>query len=212
MRHKQFFLAAVTLIALALLFAAGRAGSRSIRSALGVGNASGTPMIAPTGARPPIATAADAEQSLRATDSDFIADVGLTESDIASTRAIYTFDSRLPNFAAGMSVFKTSLHGGGFCLTFVHPTTCTHVNPSAKEPLMGLGYDPDGERSGQPFVVISLRNPSVKSVSYVCAGSTYPASISGDVVTLIAPSSAISLNDCSEQVTFANGQVQTKPV
>jgi hypothetical protein len=78
MRRKPFFLAAVTLLALALLFAAGRAGSRSIRSALGVGNASGTAMVAPTAAQPPIATAGDAEQSLRATDSHFIADVGLT--------------------------------------------------------------------------------------------------------------------------------------
>jgi hypothetical protein len=211
MRRKQFFLAAVTLLALAVLFAAGRAGSRSIRSALGVGTASGTPMVAPP-ARPPVATAADAEQALRATDRQFIADVGLTESDIATTHAIYTFDSRLGNFAAGMSVFKTSLRGGGYCLTFVRPTACTHVYPSATEPLIGIGYDPDGERSGQPFVVISLRNPSVKAVSYVCAGSTYPAAISGDVVTLIAPSSTISLNDCSEQVTFANGQVLTKPV
>ena len=77
---------------------------------------------------------------------------------------------------------------------------------------MGLGLDPDAERSGEPFVLISIKAPSVQTVTYTCGGRTYPATISDDVVAFISPSSSLSAGDCVENVTLAGGKVVSKRV
>ena len=77
---------------------------------------------------------------------------------------------------------------------------------------MALALDPDAERMGEPFVVIGIMAPNVRSVTYTCEGRTYPATISGDVVTFIAPSSSLRADDCTENVTLASGKVVSKGV
>ena len=77
---------------------------------------------------------------------------------------------------------------------------------------MGLGLDPDAERSGEPFVLISIKAPAVQTVTYTCGGRTYSATISGDVVTFIAPSSSLRADDCTENVTLASGKIVSKGV
>jgi hypothetical protein len=52
----------------------------------------------------------------------------------------------------------------------------------------------------------------VRSVTYTCAGRSYPATISGDVVTFIAPSSSLRADDCTENTTLAGGKVVSKRV
>jgi hypothetical protein len=98
--------------------------------------------------------------------------VGLTDAEIAATQPIYRFDERAGNFTAGLSAYRTSLANGGFCVSFAGAVGCTRVPPSAAEPLMGVGLDPDAERGGEPFVLISLAAPEVRSVTYTCAGTT----------------------------------------
>jgi hypothetical protein len=212
---KNLIIAVATAAVLAGAFLAGFDHAGSIRSALGVQSAKGAQPSRAMGradVEPPLNTTAAVIASLEAAVPSFRSDAGMTAADIAATRPIFTFDSSLASFAAGLSVFETPLANGGYCLTFAHPTACTRVAPSMQEPLIGLGYDPDAERAGQPFVIVSIRQPEVQSVSYLCAGESYPAQISGDVVWLIGPSPSRSLEDCSEQVTFNDGHTVTKHV
>lgn len=137
--------------------------------------------------------------------------VGLTQSDIASTSPVYRFGTRTGAFTAGLSVYRTPFESG-FCLTFASATSCTRVLPSAPEPLIGLALDVDAERAGEPFVVISVKAPNVRSVTYTCAGTTYPATISGDVVAFVSPKSTLRADDCTESVTLAGGRILSKRV
>lgn len=184
----------------------------AVRSAIGVQSAQGADLRTAGSQQTPIRTASDAEAALEGTDSGFQADVGLSATDLPQTHAIYTFDPALNNFAGGQSVFETPLSHGGYCLTFSGAISCTHTLPSTAEPLIGVGYDPDFERSGEPFVLVSIREPTVRAVSYLCSGTSYPAEISGNVVAFISPSSSLSVEDCSEVVTFANGRELSKHV
>jgi hypothetical protein len=138
--------------------------------------------------------------------------VGLTDADIAATKPIYRFGDGAGNFAAGLSAYRTPLANGGFCVSFAAAVGCTRVPPSAAEPLIGLGFDPDAERGGEPFVLISLSAPDVRSVTYTCAGTTYPATMSGSLVAFVAPTSSLRADDCRENVTLASGKVVSKPV
>lgn len=183
-----------------------------VRSAIGVQSAQGADLRAAGAQQTPIRTASDAEAALGGTDSGFQADVGLTAADLPQTHAIYTFDAALNNFAAGQSVFETPLAHGGYCLTFSGAISCTHTLPSTTEPLIGVGYDPDFERSGEPFVLVSIRESTVRHVSYLCSGTSYPAQITGNVVAFVSPSPSLSVQDCSEVVTFADGRDLTKHV
>jgi hypothetical protein len=138
--------------------------------------------------------------------------VGLTEAEIASTRSIYHFPSTIGSYAAGLDVYRAPLAKGGDCIAFAAAVSCTRIPPNDAEPLMGLGLDPDAERSGEPFVLISIKAPDVRSVGYTCGGRTYPATIAGDVVTFIAPSSSLRADDCTENATLASGKVVSKGV
>jgi len=101
------------------------------------------------------------------------ASVGLTDAEIAVTEPIYRFASGTGNFTAGLGVYRAPLANGGFCLAFASAVGCTRVPPTAAEPLIGLGVDPDAERGGEPFVLIGLREPQVRAVTYTCGGQTY---------------------------------------
>lgn len=203
-----------TLAMLVAAFSVARAHGQAIKAAVGVGSAQAAPTRSATPALPPapINSLALAVQALQQTSQSFASRAGLTAADIAQTRSIFSFDGALGNFAAGIGVYKTPLSNGGYCLTFAAATSCTATQPTLAEPLIGIGFDPDADRAGEPFIVFSIRNPAVKSVSYVCADQTYPAHITSDVVWFVGPTSSLSLDDCSEQVTFSDGHSLTKPV
>jgi hypothetical protein len=138
--------------------------------------------------------------------------VGLTDADIAATKPIYRFDDKVGNFTAALSVYRTPLANGGFCISLAAAVGCTRVPPTDAEPLMGLGLDPDAERGGEPFVLVGVSEPQVRAVTYTCAGKTYPATIAGAVVTFVAPTLSLRADDCTEHVTLASGKVVSKPV
>jgi hypothetical protein len=52
----------------------------------------------------------------------------------------------------------------------------------------------------------------VRSVTYTCGDRTYPATIAGDIVTFIAPSSSLRADDCTENAALASGKVVSKGV
>jgi hypothetical protein len=138
--------------------------------------------------------------------------VGLNDSEIAVTRSIYHFPPTVSSYAAGLDAYRAPLANGGDCIAFAAAVGCTRIPPNDAEPVMALVLDPDAERAGEPFVVIGTRAPDVRSVTYTCAGRTYPATISGDVVAFIAPSSLLSAEDCTENVTLAGGRVVSKGI
>jgi hypothetical protein len=142
----------------------------------------------------------------------FAADLGVTPEEVASTRELYRFDDTAPNFTAGLSAYWTPLAHGGFCISFAAGVSCSRTRPSTAEPLMGIGLDPDAERSGEPFVVISMTAPGVRSVSYTCAGATYPATFSDGVAVFVSPSSSLRADDCTGNAIFANGAVVSKHI
>jgi hypothetical protein len=186
-------------IFLAAALIGAREGASGVQSALGVRPAQASVSAGATiRGRWPNQTVSDVVASFEATSSATHSAVGFTAADLAATHALYAFGSSARGFTAGRTAFETPLAAGGFCVTFTAATSCTHVLPSAAEPLIGVGYDPDSERSGEPFVVISIKAPTVRSVAYNCAGTSYAAHILGRVVAFVAPSSALSLDDCSE--------------
>jgi hypothetical protein len=138
--------------------------------------------------------------------------VGLTGSEIASTRSIYHFPSTTGSYAAGLDAYRAPLANGGNCIAFAAAVGCTRTRPNDAEPIVALALDPDAERTGEPFVVIGTKAPDVRAVTYTCGGRTYPATVSGDVVTFIAPSSSLRADDCTENVTLAGGKVVSKRV
>jgi hypothetical protein len=138
--------------------------------------------------------------------------VGLTESEIASTRSIYHFPSTTRGYAAGLDAYRAPLANGGYCIAFAAAVGCTRTPPNDAEPLIGLALDPDAERGGEPFVLIGLKAPNVRSVTYTCAGRSYPATISGDIVTFVAPSPSVRADDCTQNATLASGKVVSKGV
>jgi hypothetical protein len=174
-----------------------------VRTAHGAGGA-------PIGATIKVRTLDDAKAFLSRASTRL--DVGLTRSEIAATRSIYHFPSGAGSFAAGLDVYRAPLAGGGDCIAFAAAVGCTRTPANDAEPLMGLGLDPDAERSGEPFVLISIAAPDVRSVTYTCGGRTYPATIAGDVVTFIAPSSSLRADDCTENVTLPGGRIISKRV
>jgi hypothetical protein len=136
----------------------------------------------------------------------------LTDSDIAATRSIFHFPSTASSYAAGLDAYRAPLAGGGDCIAFASAVGCTRTPPNDAEPVMALVLDPDAERTGEPFVLIGTKAPDVRSVTYTCGGRSYPATISGDVVTFISPSSSLRADDCTENVTLAGGKVILKRV
>jgi hypothetical protein len=138
--------------------------------------------------------------------------VGLTGKEIAATRSIYHFPSTAGSFAAGLDAYRASLANGGNCIAFASAVGCTRTPPTAAEPVIALVLDPDAERTGEPFVVIGTKAPVARSVTYTCGGRTYPATISGDVVTFTAPSSSLRADDCTQNVTLAGGKVVSERV
>ena len=139
-------------------------------------------------------------------------DVGLTDSEIAATRSIYRFGAAGGSYAVGLDAYRAPLPNGGYCIAFAAAVGCTRAPPSDAEPVIGLALDPDAERSGEPFVLIGIKAPNVQTVTYTCGGRSYPATISGDVVTFIASSSSLGADDCTENVTLAGGRVVSKRV
>jgi hypothetical protein len=201
---RRLTLAATTLgIALVALALSGRFDGSSVRTAHGAGGV-------PIGATIKVRTLDDAKAILSRASTRL--NVGLTNAEIASTRSIYHFPSTVGSYAAGLDVYRAPLANGGDCIAFAAAVGCGRIPPNDAEPLMGLGLDPDAERAGEPFVLISIKAPDVRSVTYTCGGRTYPATIAGDVVTFIAPSSSLRADDCTENVTLASGKVVSKGV
>jgi hypothetical protein len=201
---RRLALAATALgIAVVAFVLWGRLGGSSVRAAHGAGGA-------PIGATIKVHTLDDAKALLSRASRRM--QVGLTASEIAATRSIYHFPPGGGSYAAGLDVYRAPLVNGGDCIAFAAAVGCTRIPPNDAEPLMGLGLDPDAERSGEPFVLISIKAPDVRSVTYTCGGRTYPATIDGDVVTFIAPSSSLRADDCTENATLASGKVVSKGV
>ena len=128
------------------------------------------------------------------------ASVGLTDAEIAVTEPIYRFASGTGNFTAGLGVYRAPLANGGYCIAFASAVGCTRVPPT------------DAERGGEPFVLVGVSEPQVRAVTYACAGKTYAATMSGSVVTFVAPSSNLRADDCTENVTLSSGKVVSKRV
>jgi hypothetical protein len=141
----------------------------------------------------------------------FDTSLGLTETEIAATRPIYRFPSGEPGYRTGLSAYRTPL-GAGFCISFAVGVSCSRTPPTPAEPLLGLALDPDAERADEPFVVISMTAPGVRSVTYTCAGSTYPATLTGGVAVFIAPDSSLSADDCIGNAVFSSGVVVSKQI
>lgn len=160
----------------------------------------------------PIRSTQDANTFFGSRDDGFRQSSGLSADDPANTREIYRFDDQLANFAAGLSAYKTDVAKGGFCITFANATSCSPEAPTAEEPLKGIGFDPDAEDGGQPFVLISIKASEVTGVTYTCAGTTYSATISGKVVVFISPSSSLAAGDCVANSTFSSGEVLSRGV
>src|SRR5438105_5163716 len=142
----------------------------------------------------------------------FASDLGLSPDDVAATRAIYRFDSGTAGFAEGLSAYRTPLARGGFCISFAAGTSCTRTPPSPSEAVIGIGFDPDAERAGEPFVLVGITAPEVRSVTYTCDGKTYPSITNANVVVFVAPNSSLRADDCTENATLANGVVVSKRV
>jgi hypothetical protein len=201
---RRLAIATVALVVAVVAFIlSGRLGGSSVRAAHGAGGP-------PIGATIKVRTLDDAKGILSRASTRL--NVGLTDAEIASTRAIYHFPSTIGSYAAGLDVYRAPLANGGDCIAFAAAVGCTRIPPNDAEPLMGLGLDPDAERSGEPFVLISIKAADVRSVTYTCGGRTYPATIAGEVVTFIAPSSSLRADDCTENVTLASGKVVSKGV
>lgn len=202
MRRIVFATAALAVAVVAFVLSS-RLGGSSVRAAHGAGGA-------PIGATIKIRSLADAKAVLAR--ASLHRDVGLTDTEIAATRSIYHFPSTTGSYAAGLDAYRAPLANGGHCIAFAAAVGCSRTPPNDAEPLIGLGLDPDAERSGEPFVLISIKAANVRSVAYTCGGRSYPATISGDVVTFIAPSSTLRADDCTENVTLADGRVVSKRV
>jgi hypothetical protein len=190
-------------VAVVVFAVSNRLGGSSVRVAHGAGGA-------PIGATVKIHTLDDAKALLSRASTHL--NVGLTDNEIASTRSIYHFPSTAGSFAAGLDAYGAPLANGGYCIAFAAAVGCSRIPPNDAEPLIGLGLDPDAERSGEPFVLISIKAANVRSVTYTCGGRSYPATISGDIVSFIAPSSSLRADDCTENVTLAGGKIVSKRV
>jgi hypothetical protein len=186
-----------------------RLGGSPAHRALAVGAARGAGG-APIGATIKIRSLADAKSLLAR--ASIRMEVGLTDSEIAATRSIYRFGAAGGSYAAGLDAYRAPLANGGYCIAFAAAVGCTRTPPNDAEPLIGLSLDPDAERSGEPFVLVAIKAPNVRSVTYTCGGPSYPAAIAGDVVTFVAPSSSLRADDCTENVILAGGKVVSKRV
>ena len=142
----------------------------------------------------------------------FAVDVGATPAEVAATRELYRFDDGASNFTAGLSAYWTPLGRGGFCISFAAGVSCSRTPPTAVEPLVGMSLDPDAERAGEPFVIISMTAPGVRSVTYTCAGTTYPAILGGSLAVFVSPGSRMTADDCTGNATLANGTVVSRRV
>jgi hypothetical protein len=203
--HVRRLALAATALALAVVVfvLSGRLGGSSVRTAHGAGGV-------PFGATIKVRTLDDAKAILSRASTRL--NVGLTHAEIASTRSIYHFPSTIGSYAAGLDAYQAPLANGGDCIAFAAAVGCTRTAPNDAEPIMALVLDPDAERAGEPFVMIGTKAPDVRSVTYTCGGRTYPATITGDVVTFIAPSSSLRADDGTENATLANGKVVSKRV
>jgi hypothetical protein len=208
--RRLFALATTVLVVVvAASVFSGRLGGSPAHRALAVREARGAGG-APIGATVEIRSLADAKAVFAR--ASIRGDIGLTDSEIAATRSIYHFGAAGGSYAADLQAYRAPLANGGYCIAFAAAVGCTRTPPNDAEPLIGLGLDPDAERSGEPFVLISIKAPNVRTVTYTCGGRSYPAVISGDVVTFISPSSSFRADDCTENVTLADGKVVSKRV
>jgi len=206
-------LLAFATTALALTVAAfvlsGRLGDARVHRVLAVRAAHGAGGV-PIGGTIKIKTLADAKSFLSR--ASIREDVGLTDGEIAATRPIYRFGAAAGSYAAGLDAYRAPLANGGYCIAFAAAVGCTRTPPNDTEPFIGLALDPDAERSGEPFVMVGIKAPDVRSVTYTCGGRSYPAAIAGDVVTFVAPSSSLRADDCTQNATLASGEVVSKGV
>lgn len=206
MRPRYITLLAAAVATLVAITVGARPNLSPVQARVAVREARATSRAVPP---TPIAvrSLSDAIAFMNARDPEFRAHSGLTRAAIAQTRTIYTFGSGLPNFARDLSAYRTPLANGGFCISFANATSCTDRPPTHAEPVIGLGIDIDVERAGEPFVLVGIKAPDVTSVTYSCGGQTYPATITGDTVTFVAPSNALRADDCVTNASLRSGEV-----
>lgn len=138
-------------------------------------------------------------------------ETGLTPSEISLTAPLYAFKTGTRAFPDGETVFRTPLGKDGFCLTFGNGANCSHVQPDAKTPVIGFGTDLDSEGAGVPFVLFGIKAANVTNVIYRCAGSNYPATIVGSSVSFVAPTSELTMSQCNQVATLADGTTVVTP-
>ena len=213
-KKRLFILAAAT----AAVIAAGAAGaitslaSNSTARGHGLALASksaraNSNALDPTGWR----TVTEAQATLAAKSDQTKADLGLTPGVIASTQAIYTFADSTGPFA-GLTIYGVTRGNSGGCYFLIGDGDCWAHAPVADAPGQALPVqagisDFDGPTGPLPIVLFGHVAPQVKTVDLNCSGSSYPASISGDIVTWIAPNSTIGPADCTLTATLAGGRV-----
>ena len=207
--RRLAFATTVLAVAAAAFILSARLGGSPAHRALAIREAHGAGGM-PIGGTIEIRSLADAKSILAR--ASLRGDVGLTDGEIAATRSIYRFGAAGGSYAAGLEAYRAPLANGGYCIAFAAAVGCTRTPPNDAEPLIGLGLDPDAERSGEPFVLISIKAPNVRTVTYTCGGRSYPAVTSGDVVTFISPSSSFRADDCTENVTLVGGKIVSKHV
>lgn len=198
-------------VAIALLAgAAGRSYSHSLRSVIGVRSAQGATQHqgAASDALSYLGSTAAVVAKLQAMAPSFQSESGLTSTEISSTQPISTLNNPAAASLNGLSAYETNLANGGFCLTFAAPTACSQTGATLQDPIVGLSFDPDSETSGQPFVAVGIRQPSVTAVTYSCGGASYEGEISGSVVWFVGPAN-LSFEDCTQEVAFADGHTLT---
>lgn len=211
-RNRLFILAAVTAAAIAAA-AAGAITSRASNStARGHGMIvartaakADSPVLDPTGWR----TVAEAQATLNAKSDQTKTDLGLTPDVIASLQTIYTFPSAAGPFA-GLNIYGATRGSSGGCYFLLGDGDCW-AHPAAADapgqalPVQAGVSDFDGPAGPLPVVLFGHVAPQVNAVALTCNGSTYPASITGDIVIWIAPSPDIGAADCTLTATLAGG-------
>jgi hypothetical protein len=211
-KKRLFIVAAV--VAAGVVAAAAGAITASSTSSRGHGLAfaatksakADTSALDPTGWR----SIPEAQATLAAKSDETKSQLGLTSDVIATTSAIYTFPDSAGPFA-GLIIYGVSRADGSDCYFLLGDGDCWADAPaldaSRKALPVEVGVsDFDGPSGALPIVLFGHVAAQVKSVELNCNGSNYAASITGDIVTWIAPTSSIGPADCTLTAALPDGR------
>jgi hypothetical protein len=209
--HKRMLAAGVLVVAIAALAVGWTlvpGGQRGVADgAFSEAPATNVPQIPVPASATSVAAAQAALMDQIGLDRHFAEETGLNAAAISGSAAAYTFDRSDSTSLAGWTAVRVPLAGGGWCLELAGATSCTNSGPTASNPLVGVGVDIDGDRSGLPFAVVMVKAPDVEAVNFSCNGASYPARIVGEYVAFVSPSSAVSSADCTPKATLNDGEV-----